>query len=377
MKRPGRNDLCPCGSGKKYKHCHYGRSDRPRTPISSIINSLDEAKNTKLCVHPTASQATCSNKIINAHTIQRSGQLERIATNGMVYCIDDRLMTLKKSGGQLVERLTHVKQASTFTGFCSHHDLETFKPIELSPIVLDDEQCFLIGYRALCREWHAKKSALDNFSVFTQHDLGWPLDRQVAFQKDLQKMRRGYELGVEDIRFVKDVYDAALVAHDFSQIANYVIEFDRIPEIMCSGGMTPGSDLDGKPIQSLSDIGRRADTLTFSLVATTSGGAAVFTWVRQDETAAEKFIRSLDSTERLQKPHAVVRLAFCQENIAMAPAWWDGLTDSERQCLRDRRHAAVSPFIPAMSFRDDGLRCVQWNVLSTKSTEIQSNTSLA
>lgn len=22
-KKPGRNDLCPCGSGKKYKHCHY------------------------------------------------------------------------------------------------------------------------------------------------------------------------------------------------------------------------------------------------------------------------------------------------------------------------------------------------------------------
>ena len=21
----GRNDLCPCGSGKKYKHCHWGK----------------------------------------------------------------------------------------------------------------------------------------------------------------------------------------------------------------------------------------------------------------------------------------------------------------------------------------------------------------
>jgi len=21
-KRPGRNDMCPCGSGKKYKNCH-------------------------------------------------------------------------------------------------------------------------------------------------------------------------------------------------------------------------------------------------------------------------------------------------------------------------------------------------------------------
>ncbi|MET1082994.1 MAG: SEC-C metal-binding domain-containing protein, partial [Burkholderiales bacterium] len=22
MVKPGRNDPCPCGSGKKYKHCH-------------------------------------------------------------------------------------------------------------------------------------------------------------------------------------------------------------------------------------------------------------------------------------------------------------------------------------------------------------------
>jgi len=24
-KQPGRNDLCPCGSGKKYKKCCYGK----------------------------------------------------------------------------------------------------------------------------------------------------------------------------------------------------------------------------------------------------------------------------------------------------------------------------------------------------------------
>ena len=27
MKKIGRNELCPCGSGKKYKHCHIGRED--------------------------------------------------------------------------------------------------------------------------------------------------------------------------------------------------------------------------------------------------------------------------------------------------------------------------------------------------------------
>jgi hypothetical protein len=28
---PGRNDLCPCGSGKKFKHCHLNRGRGPQT----------------------------------------------------------------------------------------------------------------------------------------------------------------------------------------------------------------------------------------------------------------------------------------------------------------------------------------------------------
>ncbi len=27
MKKTGRNDPCPCGSGKKFKHCHFGKED--------------------------------------------------------------------------------------------------------------------------------------------------------------------------------------------------------------------------------------------------------------------------------------------------------------------------------------------------------------
>jgi len=27
MEKPGRNDPCPCGSGKKFKHCHLGREE--------------------------------------------------------------------------------------------------------------------------------------------------------------------------------------------------------------------------------------------------------------------------------------------------------------------------------------------------------------
>ncbi len=42
MAKPGRNDPCPCGSGKKYKKCHYGlasdpsRVAEPGAPVAAV-----------------------------------------------------------------------------------------------------------------------------------------------------------------------------------------------------------------------------------------------------------------------------------------------------------------------------------------------------
>ncbi|MGD8986001.1 MAG: SEC-C metal-binding domain-containing protein, partial [Desulfobacteraceae bacterium] len=36
MKKVGRNDPCPCGSGKKFKKCHMGREDE------LVLDGMDE-----------------------------------------------------------------------------------------------------------------------------------------------------------------------------------------------------------------------------------------------------------------------------------------------------------------------------------------------
>ena len=39
--KPGRNDLCSCGSGKKFKHCCEGRvTSLPQAPSAAEINPL-------------------------------------------------------------------------------------------------------------------------------------------------------------------------------------------------------------------------------------------------------------------------------------------------------------------------------------------------
>lgn len=83
----GRNDPCPCGSGKKYKKCCYGREDNPEysNPANFARNykEMRKASRIKECIYPDHS--SCSERIINAHSIQNNKILAKISDNGKVY----------------------------------------------------------------------------------------------------------------------------------------------------------------------------------------------------------------------------------------------------------------------------------------------------
>jgi hypothetical protein len=40
---PGRNDVCPCGSGKKYKKCHLEQDDAARAAASTATAAVAQA----------------------------------------------------------------------------------------------------------------------------------------------------------------------------------------------------------------------------------------------------------------------------------------------------------------------------------------------
>ena len=37
MSKPGRNDLCPCGSGRKYKKCHGVKADASQNHLMMLV----------------------------------------------------------------------------------------------------------------------------------------------------------------------------------------------------------------------------------------------------------------------------------------------------------------------------------------------------
>ena len=67
-KKIGRNDPCPCGSGKKYKKCCLGKADNPEysdiTKFADVYKATRKAARFKECIHPD--KCSCSEKIIEA-----------------------------------------------------------------------------------------------------------------------------------------------------------------------------------------------------------------------------------------------------------------------------------------------------------------------
>ena len=84
----GRNEPCPCGSGKKYKKCCLDKPEEQRyaEAVSNSINNIKNEARIKNCLHPNHDE--CSEKIVKAHAIQNNRILNRIAEQGMVITMD-------------------------------------------------------------------------------------------------------------------------------------------------------------------------------------------------------------------------------------------------------------------------------------------------
>ena len=149
----GRNDLCWCGSGKKYKTCHLPTESGASIPLGQVKHTLRKEFKKKECLYPKGHPHECSKKIIAAHSIQKSKVLQSISNES------NDVMTFYQSEE---EKLRYVgwKQASTFNGFCGKHYKQIFSVIEDRKIEPTNEQIFIFGYRAFCHELYQKSASL-------------------------------------------------------------------------------------------------------------------------------------------------------------------------------------------------------------------------
>lgn len=357
-----RNNPCWCGSGKKFKKCHMGREAEPRPSVGEVLGGAKRIHDRKDCVHPGKATGACRGSIIKAHSLQRA-LLEKIARQGHVIRWNYHLPSLIKNQGNIVADRIGIRDASTFTGFCSLHDDSTFATIEKSPIVPSNDHALLIAYRALCREVFTKTNQLSMSEYQKTLDRGMQFVEQMVLQESTAIYQGGVELDLRDLFHHKQLYDAAIVAGTAHGVRSYWFALDKQPEYACTGGIFPEVDFQGKALQDLGDASATLDMVFFSVLPGDTRGLAVFSWL-DPSPASAALVESLLQIDAAEIPHAVTRFAFeFYENIFIAPDWWDSVPEADRRILASRAESSF-PHVPRLAtcLADDGQRVAQWGI---------------
>lgn len=332
IKKIGRNDLCWCGSSKKYKNCHLERDKQEPLSKGEILKSFDKFKNMKYCSAPDIMYDECSQSIIKAHSISKSSSLKEISNKGHVYSFFNP-KKLSHNRKEFSPELIGLNKASIFNGFCSYHDKNIFSPIENSVFLTQEYHCFLIAYRSLCRELFVKKSAVSTFEMVKELDKGKKFGAQFFIQGMANKSINDNSLTLNDLLYLKRTLDNILINKQYNKISHTVFEFDYPTNVMCSAVVAPTMDLHGNILQSLSNkIKDIPDYIFLNSFSSQEKGYWIVSWLPEHSTSASKLIQQLKNSTHIS--NTLTLLAFVLiENIYFSPVWWNSLSKSQKDTI--------------------------------------------
>ncbi len=364
-----RNNKCWCGSGLKYKKCHLGREqETPDRPIQTFHQKQQVLSKMRYCLHPDAPD-NCT-KIIKAHTIQRSGRLTSIAEKGHVYQFKANSAFFTK--GDLSPCLVGINDATTFTGFCNYHDTLLFKEVENEGIVVTPKTALIFSYRAVCSELFKKQFQLSTLSIDKALDKGMSEFDQIIHQNFMSSFETGLKAGVSNLEFTKLNYESMMRSEDFSKSLYYAVIINKNPEIMCCwAAQMILKDFNNHTIMThaqATDVSEYYEGVTLTIVDyEVDKGLILFSWV-SEQLFILKFIQSLSILNDNEIVHAVLRFLFeYLETSAMSPVWWKSLPDSAKKKVSNRFYTSLIRHGKHNSLLDDGLRIVDWKVISRES----------
>lgn len=353
-------------SYNQYDKYHLNREEQEPLKKWEVIIDFKKALDMKYCSVPNSLKHECKGKIINAHTVSKSSSLQTIAENGHVYSLLNSIQDTLGNNGIRKEKLVGVNKASTFTGYCSFHDKSLFSPFEDVNFTYTKEQVFLLSYRSLTREIFTKKFQKNIEELLRNADKGKSLSEQF-YHKDLtDTFYNGVDIGLKDLAVQKDKFDEILINKNYDEIEGIILEFDKIPNFMCSGSLLLEYDFDGNLIQNLADLDKNMSMIFINILHSGNKGYVVFSWHRDDKTQCNQFINSLKKIKANNISNAIIRFCFeFFENIYLSPKRWDSLVTSKRSKLLNRfeNSSDVMTARNRNCLKDDGIGYDDWKFL--------------
>ncbi|MFT6908344.1 MAG: hypothetical protein ACJAS1_005041 [Oleiphilaceae bacterium] len=364
----GRNEKCWCGSGIKFKRCHLNRKNEDAITKSEAIKTSNKINSRQCCMIADSLKHECTDKIISAHTISKSGSLGAIADKtNHVMGLKINLPNLIKNNGKLRPEKIGIKQASTFKGFCSYHDNSLFSCVEDEEFTATEKQCFALAYRAVAKEMYAKQNSSVNNEFLKSSDKGKSEFDQVFMQNFVADNELGVSAAVKELSEFKSRLDAQLINNHTSKLCHVIFSSNTAPPVMVSSIVAPTIDFDGNLIQDLGDLSIIPDYLCFNSFASDGKGYVVFSWLKTAKVTSE-FISSLLALKSSRTFSALIRFFFgFAENTFFSSEWWEKLTKIEQSKIEELIMYGMSPFHddPQTKLVDDGSNFGEWIIDQT------------
>lgn len=367
--KTGRNDKCWCGSGKKFKHCHYGRENE--TPVSKgeAIGHSQKNASRKFCYAPADLKHECSQKIINAHTVSKSSSLKEIADeSNHVLGLKINFANISRNEGKLTLEKIGINQASTFKGFCSTHDKSLFSCIEDREFIGDEEQCLALMCRSVAKEIYAKEGGLNTSDFAKNSDKGKSLLYQMFIQSFAANHQTGTKAALVELSELKSQLDNQLLGKSVGNLSHLIIDSTSPMPVAVSSVVSPITDFDGNLIQDLGNLSVIAEHLVFNSFSSDGKGYVVFSWLKTS-TKVLSFINSLLALEENKIFSALIQFFFgFAENTFISPVWWNGLSSEQKDKINSLIMSGVSPFQHNNNtlLVDDGISFPGWDIGSTR-----------
>ncbi|MED5501047.1 SEC-C metal-binding domain-containing protein [Salinicola sp. LHM] len=354
----GRNEKCWCGSKKKFKYCHYGREKEQPLSKGEAIGESKKIGSRKCCYVPDELKGECDKKIINAHTISKSGSLKEIAdSTNHVLGLKIDLANFFKHEGRLIPERIGINQASTFSGFCAKHDKELFSCIEDQEFCGSERQLHALMYRSVAKELYAKEGSFLTSQLLKGGDKGrHPID-QLFIQNFAASNQSGVEAAQKELSELKRKLDEQFLGKTRSNFSHLIVRAKSPVPVAVSSIVSPVSDFEGNLIQDLGDLSVPAESLVFNSFSSDGKGYVVFSWLKESSKVLG-FINTFLAIDSDGLFSALIRFFFgVSENTFISPVWWDSLEASQKCKIQELIMAGVNPFEfePKKLLVDDGV----------------------
>lgn len=291
----------------------------------------------KGCVFPDHSN--CSKKIVKAHSVQKNKILINISDNGIVTTIDFRRSIITNKFENV-----GIGEASTFFGFCNHHDTLIFSKIENEDYKGTLEQNFLHAYRACAREYVIKKQALcilqNSIERAAREEpsfLPFVGSRYTAYQQDLRDIIRDLN------KFHVELHKSTLDRND-NLIKTRVYEFPFESLLAVNSAFPITHDFEGNVVNDLYNYERKMIHVYLNVFPQNNTTYILLSCLSEECNTFKDIFSKLDefSNPNLEQVFSQIILVHC-ENFFLSPKKWKRLPDEKKRLVWNFYKETISP----------------------------------